>query len=338
MAQLWGRFPNDRSTLEQRHHNGAKTHQKDFLAPKWCVSISDDINEQSSRLTDWSQEYNQYSSGCFKGRVDECFFDHIQLINEYTSQALYQQCKVWPNAFWIGIPSTRDQFRINGQTIDQEDLLWRHGGMTFELVTPADCNILSIVIPEDKLLSLAEYHGVEISLGGTKDNPRLSADPQQIHALARQVTRILNAGNREPDMAIHKDMLLQQLLDLLAKAEVNTHVVPSYRHRKAVVDRVREYVIGSGDLPVTMTALCELTNVSRRTLQYSFESILGISPVQFLRATRLNRVRRKLLSNQKISIADAAASQGFYHQSQFTADYKQLFGERPSETLKRVYH
>lgn len=87
-----------------------------------------------------------------------------------------------------------------------------------------------------------------------------------------------------------------------------------------------------------MTSLCELTNVSRRTLQYSFESILGISPSQFLRATRLNQVRRKLLSSRGISIADAAASQGFYHQSQFTADYKHLFGERPSETLKRVCH
>ncbi|MEI8618536.1 helix-turn-helix domain-containing protein [Pseudoalteromonas sp. B193] len=41
--------------------------------------------------------------------------------------------------------------------------------------------------------------------------------------------------------------------------------------------------------------------VSRRTLQYSFESILGINPLRFLRLTRLNNVRRELKNQTKIS-------------------------------------
>ncbi|GAB0153861.1 AraC family transcriptional regulator, ethanolamine operon transcriptional activator [Marinobacterium iners DSM 11526] len=337
MVRTW-QNQNTASILDRKNNKEAKVHQNKQKAPQRCISVSDDINEQAFHLTDWSQEYNQYSSGRFQGRVEECQFDGIQLINEYTNQALHQHCMVWPDAFWLGIPTNREHFRINGQSVEQEDLLWRHGSTPFELVTPADCNIFSIVVQQEELFGLAARQGIATQSSVSGGNPRLRGSRHQVEELSLLVTRILAAADEGMDTEIHKDLLIQQLLNLLDTAEVNERVIPSYRHRKAVVDRVREYVDAKGDLPVTMTALCDLACVSRRTLQYSFESILGISPVQFLRATRLNRVRRKLLSAEGTSISDAAASQGFYHLSQFATDYRRLFGERPSETLRRIAH
>jgi len=88
------------------------------------------------------------------------------------------------------------------------------------------------------------------------------------------------------------------------------------------------------DGPVTMEELCQLTHVSRRTLQYSFTAILGISPLQFLRLTRLNRVRRALRSaSPEQSVTEIATYWGFWHLGQFAHDYKQQFGECPSHTL-----
>ena len=87
------------------------------------------------------------------------------------------------------------------------------------------------------------------------------------------------------------------------------------------------------DTPVTVTDLCQVANVSRRTLQYSFESMLSISPMQYLRMSRLNGVRRALMEAEAgESIADLAAQWGFWHMSQFAKDYRLLFGERPSNT------
>ncbi|WP_338353092.1 hypothetical protein [Thalassolituus oleivorans] len=37
-------------------------------------------------------------------------------------------------------------------------------------------------------------------------------------------------------------------------------------------------------------------------------------------------------------MAVVAANWGFWHPGQFAKDYKQLFGENPSETVKRVKH
>ena len=320
---------------EKMHPNEPQEKQ---VAPQWRVCVSHEVNEQAFNLTNWAQEYNQCSAGRFEGRVDECHFDGIQIINEYTNQTLYQQCITWPDSFWIGIPTQREQFRINGQGLEQDDVLWRLGHHSFELMTPADCHILSILIRRDELFALAEREGISVDHLADSATPCLKSHTQQVDTLSLLVRQILTASSDAMDTDIHKDMLLQELLSLLDNGTLNSAKAPSYLHRRAVVDRVWDYLKASGDSPVTIAALCDIACVSRRTLQYSFESILGISPVQFLRATRLNRVRRQLLAHGDISIADAAASQGFYHLSQFALDYKRLFCERPSDTLKRRLH
>jgi AraC-like DNA-binding protein len=71
-----------------------------------------------------------------------------------------------------------------------------------------------------------------------------------------------------------------------------------------------------------------------------------MTPLGYLRAIRLSEVRRALMSSPRdaMSIGDAAARFGFFHQSHFTADYKTLFGELPSDTCRfdaarpLVYH
>lgn len=328
--------------LVQNNNKEEKMHpnkpQEKQVAPQWRVSVSHEVNEQAFNLTNWSQEYNQCSAGRFEGRVDECHFDGIQIINEYTNQALYQQCITWPDAFWIGIPTQREQFRINGQGVGQDDVLWRLGNHSFELMTPSDCHILSILIRRDELFTLAEREGISVEHLAESATPCLKSNTQQVDTLSLLVRQILVASNVAMDPEIHKDMLLQELLSLLDSGTLNSAKAPSYSHRRAVVDRVWDYLKASADSPVTIATLCDIACVSRRTLQYSFESILGISPVQFLRAVRLNCVRRQLLTHGGISIADAAASQGFYHLSQFALDYKRLFCERPSDTLKRQLH
>jgi AraC family transcriptional regulator, ethanolamine operon transcriptional activator len=74
-------------------------------------------------------------------------------------------------------------------------------------------------------------------------------------------------------------------------------------------------------------------------LQYCFEEVLGIAPASYLRAIRLNGVRRELASAApgERAVQDVAAAWGFWHLSQFAADYRKLFGLRPSETLKAIH-
>ena len=107
--------------------------------------------------------------------------------------------------------------------------------------------------------------------------------------------------------------------------------------RSALVSAVRDYALAqSNDVP-SVADLCRVFGVSRRSLQYAFEEMLGVSPVTYLRAQRLSAVRRTIIKTAETntSVMEIAECWGFWHPSYFTASYKKLFGELPSATRQR---
>ena len=64
---------------------------------------------------------------------------------------------------------------------------------------------------------------------------------------------------------------------------------------------------------------------------------MGLSPKTYLKALKLNEARRELRRSGSAlaSVSDVAMRYGFWHLSQFAADYRWLFGELPSETLRK---
>jgi len=312
-------------TAVEMHHKASK------YAPERCTFECNDANEQASNLTDWSQTYDQIGSGHFYGRIDELRLGTMQVYREHSSHALHQQCLVRPDALWFGIPSEREKCRINGQPLERTDVLCRPGNQPFELVTQDRFDMLGIVIAKHELqgkTTAGSFDSLHLD-----DSPRLKLPLKTLHQLRYLITRVVDAG--PVDSHIHRDIVLIGLSELLSVEQPNVSVPPSYSHRKDVVNRIRMHVESAGDTPTTISKLCEIGCVSRRTLQYSFESILGVTPSQFLRVSRLNRVRRMLSAPDTVCVSDAATFFGFYHLSQFASDYKHLFGELPSETLSR---
>jgi AraC family ethanolamine operon transcriptional activator len=83
--------------------------------------------------------------------------------------------------------------------------------------------------------------------------------------------------------------------------------------------------------------LVAAVGVSRRTLENAFRDGLGVGPAAFLKSRRLQRLNRSLLRTESSSaaVAQLAREHGFTHQGQMAADYRALFGESPSITLRR---
>lgn len=79
--------------------------------------------------------------------------------------------------------------------------------------------------------------------------------------------------------------------------------------------------------------LCAKLRVSRRTLQYSFESIVGMSPSNYIRNVRLNVARKILVCSPGEKVQAAAFDAGFNHLGRFSKYYQEFYGELPSETL-----
>ena len=91
-------------------------------------------------------------------------------------------------------------------------------------------------------------------------------------------------------------------------------------------------------VPGTFTfKACQAAGVSWRTLNYVFRDIFGVTPKEYLQATRLDGVRKGLRqAGPDTTIGDIANRWGFWHMGQFAADYKRQFSELPSDTLRRT--
>ena len=87
----------------------------------------------------------------------------------------------------------------------------------------------------------------------------------------------------------------------------------------------------------TITELANIAGVSIRSLQDGFKKYIGMSPTDYLREVRLQRVREDLLSEQSLkkSVSEIAFSWGFTHLGRFAEYYFKRFGELPSETLRK---
>ncbi|GHA99571.1 helix-turn-helix domain-containing protein [Modicisalibacter luteus] len=304
-------------------------------APKRCVWEARDADEHAHNLTDWRQEYDQVSAGAFYGRIDEIQLDEMQIFKEHTSQALRQQCNVWPESLWIGIPRDRT-CRINGRPVGEYEVMCQPGRCDFELVTPEAFDIYGLVVSRRLLASAAGESGLALMERAPSTYMRLRLPSHTRKAVTFLIERLLRADRETLAPQVHRDILMMALVEMLQQKVPNDDVPPSYSHRKRVVDQVKRYVDAPEYVPVTMAELCGLTHVSQRTLQYCFTSILGISPVQFLRTARLNRVRRALAHPvDGTTVTGVANDWGFYHLGQFSRDYRRLFGEPPSETLAR---
>ena len=107
---------------------------------------------------------------------------------------------------------------------------------------------------------------------------------------------------------------------------------PPSRVRDRALHRALAYIDAHEGEVLHVSDLCRASGASERTLRYAFQERFGVSPKAYLHAVRLNGVRRELRRGGKVS--DVANRWGFWHMGQFAADYRRLFGELPSQTLR----
>lgn len=104
-----------------------------------------------------------------------------------------------------------------------------------------------------------------------------------------------------------------------------------------VIHRADEFLHDHGDRPVHLMEVCAAVGVSARSLEYAFKEICGVTPMRYLKARRLRLAKRLLRDGTPsgMSVKQAALRSGFVQMGRFSTEYRNFFGEKPSETLCR---
>jgi AraC-like DNA-binding protein len=104
----------------------------------------------------------------------------------------------------------------------------------------------------------------------------------------------------------------------------------------AWVNELADWVAAHADRPLTLSDLERQSGYSRRSLQVAFRTVLGCTPMQWVKRCRLQNVRERLehpLNGDSVgSVAKAAG----FNNSAFTRDFVRHFGVTPSAVLRQA--
>lgn len=306
-------------------------------------SQSDDVVTHAANLSGWQQQYDQLSSGAFHGELSEVWFDEVQVFRERTSHAVRQTCRIRPDTVWCGITMAPDGSRIEGHRVGNGGVMVSGSGDEFELLTPDHHDIFGIVASRGALKAAACALGHPLNTQMLNQPTWLACDPVAHAQLRRALALLLGAAGNGESCHDHEAArrfaqaaVLDTLLSAVAAPQADGRECLSFDRRRRLVQRACDHVASQPDALPTVPDLCEHLHVSRRTLQYAFETVVSTSPVVYLRTLRLNAARRDLLTGAAPTVQDAAGRHGFWSLSQFASDYRRQFAERPSQTLARA--
>ncbi len=308
------------------------------LAGFACTNLANhDADEAGQRLRAWDQTYRQLTPGRFEGLTTDLWFEPVQLFRERSNRRVHQAGRSWPGSVTFGILlSMEGEARFCGQAMDLDSMIVLGSADELDLVTSPTLDIVGIAIPQDRLTWLDD--GNRSARTGSRLVRLKPAAAARLREVTQSIFDTIEADPSTLGAKAVREQVRDDLIDALATATWNgvaqSTTAPRHVNQRAVVQRATEHVLAHRDEPVSVERLCELVNVSRRSLQYAFEHTLGISPLEYLRVARLHGVRRELKTTPRsaASIQDIAARWGFWHLGHFTTHYRQFFGCRPSET------
>ncbi len=305
-----------------------------------------DIDEQAARLTGYDQSYQQISKGPFIGVFTSCETDpELALFFEATNQILYQNATVPQNYYAVGLLMDTDRtLTLNCETFPKGAAFILPPGANMEGATSPDLKICVIHV-SCHLLNNAfrrQYPGRKlfrpeyippILVKSKKDTRRLYSLLTDFQTGAEQGQLSLESPNQ---WAAFKAALTETVCSLFIatddRARLGSGLIRN-KHRRLFHDAL-DIIRDNLREELTVGKLCEELGTSRRTLEYVFNEVIEMSPARYIRALRLNNIRREIISmeNRHISLGDIAANWGIWHLGRFSRDYRRLFGELPSAT------
>lgn len=304
---------------------------------------SQDIHEQATLLDTWNQSYCQISSGRFVGSLRSIQADGLRLFIERMNRAVLQKGDVGSDRIGVGVPLRLDgRAVLCGEAANLDDLHVFSGESGFEYLSPQGLVFIGLEFKHHPtLLSNSEDLLIEelrcmlqqgrrvISVNKARTRYVRSAFMSLFEKVAADPSLLSNPHSR----SALKRSALAIVLELLAHPEESTESRATTRVGNwQLASRTRALIEDSPDCPMSVVELALRLGVSRRTVQYACQDALGIKPVSYLRAIRLSGARKEMRHAR--SVSEAATRWGFWHFGRFAREYRAMFGELPSETLK----
>jgi AraC family ethanolamine operon transcriptional activator len=244
-------------------------------------------------------------------------------------------------SFTLGIPTTKPQrIRIDGQRLDANSFILLKEDQPFTFAGHDVTRWSGVTLPVDHATLgpevLEKLHASEGACTRT--------DPLRLEQLRWLVGRIC-CGNptidlSDPAAARMAEQEISAVAVRVLERSLRLQLRPIGRphlSRELVIWRALELIRAHEGQPLFTSDLCRAAGVSERTLRRTFEEHFGVGPIRLLKMRQLREIRAALVAaDPKVdTVASLAGRFGVWDLSLFARNYRRLFGESPSQTLRR---
>ena len=305
---------------------------------------SHDFVELEEALSAWDHQYRQISPGKFYGRFLHTQNDMLGVYRNRWERAIhYRGAPKGIIMFAVTLTQTSEA-RWMGERVGVDDMCVQRCGAEADYFSAPLWDSVVFTIPEAELArqivnithddpgTLLHTHGV------------VHLTPQRAAQVRQAALNYIDTAVRSvatPDAPSPFPQMAKSTVELMARVLVSAQ---PQRHEKSSLNRSRQWIHKVEELygqhpnqPLRIGQLCRELGVSERTLRDAFNKLTDTNPLAYLKTQRLNQVYRELCDSDpgEVLIKQCAYANGFYSLGHFCRDYKQLFGESPSETIKR---
>jgi|GEM_PF-164801 len=309
----------------------------------------DDVHIHAAAVNAWQQTYSQISAGRLESSLMQMSRPACHLFREHINQRVVQHGQAPGGRVCFALPiAAPGTVHMQGREADDKSLFCLHGGQEFMFHMPRGMDMLAITFDETFFEAQLDglFEGARVAkIRGLLRQPVIKVSPRRLLACRQRLLALFaqacaragqetQAWERAP--LLLESRLLAELLALLADPACDARQRQIGSTYSYIVETLHRDTLGNAVGVRSVFEASRRLNVSRRTVQNSFRSVAETTPINYLRALRLNGVRRELMSTgaAHTSIGEAAAHWGFAHMSHFAQAYRALFDELPSQTLR----
>lgn len=218
-------------------------------------------------------------------------------------------------------------------------------GGVIDAFVPAGYANASLTIPKDLLLRTLAIRFPEIPAEWLGQGAGLRIPEQSSHRINCLLDGRMELDRSDPGWLAGDEarrhfeenligVLVEGMRDSWSCSHPAGSVLPRKRYKALRI--IRNHIADHRGAPLRLDALCEVSGMSRRGMEYLFKDHFGIGVNAFVRCQRLNGARREILATDPGPgcVKRIALNWGFWHLGRFAAEYRRIFGENPAATLR----
>lgn len=135
------------------------------------------------------------------------------------------------------------------------------------------------------------------------------------------------------ERSLERAIVLLLAGDLIRSSRTQNQAVRGSKTR--IVDELQQWILANLHRPIQLDELVAQSGYSQRSLRSIFHERFGCGPIQWIRQQRLAQARARMLEpDGDDSVSSVALACGYGHLSQFSRDFRAVYGIRPSDLLR----